>query len=66
MPFAITVDYVTVEDETATLRERDSTRQVRVPSAQLAPLVRRLTDMELTWEEVEKLYPAQAAPADEE
>lgn len=27
MPFAITVDYKTVEDNTATLRERDSTTQ---------------------------------------
>lgn len=29
MPFAITIDYQTVEDSTATLRERDSTAQVR-------------------------------------
>lgn len=28
MPFAITIDYQTVEDGTATLRERDSTAQV--------------------------------------
>ena len=29
MPFGITVDRQTVEDGTATLRERDSTQQVR-------------------------------------
>ncbi len=29
MPFAITIDYQTLEDSTATLRERDSTAQVR-------------------------------------
>ena len=28
VPFAITIDYQTVEDSTATLRERDSTAQV--------------------------------------
>lgn len=31
IPFAITIDYTTVEDRTVTLRERDSTRQIRVP-----------------------------------
>lgn len=30
VPFAITIDYQTVEDGTATLRERDSTAQVRL------------------------------------
>ncbi|KAL4457919.1 hypothetical protein ABPG75_012784 [Micractinium tetrahymenae] len=66
VPFAITIDYQTVEDSTATLRERDSTAQVRVPLAELPGLVRRLTDMELTWEEVAAKYPAQAAPAQDE
>ena len=30
VPFAITIDYPTLEDSTATLRERDSTSQVRL------------------------------------
>jgi glycyl-tRNA synthetase (class II) len=30
VPFAITIDYQTLEDSTATLRERDSTSQVRL------------------------------------
>ena len=112
MPFAITIDYQTVEDNTATLRERDSTAQasercaggrwrlgsglnrgghasvpacllnltdcaaappppspptpqVRVPLAELPGLVRRLTDMELSWAQVAAQYPAQA-PASED
>jgi glycyl-tRNA synthetase len=85
VPFAITIDYQTLEDGTATLRERDSTAQVRpplvcplvrscqrrcwslptmqvrVPVAELPGLVRRLTDMEVTWTDVTAQYPAQAA-----
>ena len=39
--------------------------QVRVPVAELPALVRRLTDMELTWQEVAAQYPAQAQAGDE-
>lgn len=108
VPFAITIDYQTLEDSTATLRERDSTAQVggvedagghgccaarpghrlqrsrantspcppeshlmpscpqvRVPVAELPGLVRRLTDMEISWADVAAQYPAQA-PASED
>jgi glycyl-tRNA synthetase len=34
-PFAVTVDYQTMEDGTVTLRDRDTTRQTRVPIAEL-------------------------------
>jgi glycyl-tRNA synthetase len=30
VPFGITIDYQTLEDETVTVRDRDSTEQVRV------------------------------------
>lgn len=33
VPFAVTVDYETIEGDTVTLRERDSTAQVRTSSA---------------------------------
>ena len=41
------------------------TVQVRVPLAELPALVRRLTDMELSWDEVAAKYPAQAPASDE-
>jgi len=34
-PFGVTVDYESVEDDTVTLRDRDSTRQIRLPSDEL-------------------------------
>lgn len=66
VPFALTVDGQTVEDDTVTLRERDSTAQVRVPRAEAPTLLRRLVGEELVWDDVTKVYPIQAAKADEE
>ena len=51
-------------DGSVTVRERDSMAQVRVPGDEVARLLRRLVDGEVTWEEVAAKYPAQAAPAD--
>jgi glycyl-tRNA synthetase len=38
-PFAITVDYDTLEDNTVTIRDRDSTEQVRVPIERLPEIL---------------------------
>ncbi|CAI5471189.1 unnamed protein product, partial [Closterium sp. Yama58-4] len=43
-PFAITVDGQTLEDGTVTLRERDSTAQVRIHKDEVASVVRQLAD----------------------
>ncbi len=44
-PFAVTIDHQTIEDQTVTLRERDSLTQERVPIAELADeLERRVTN----------------------
>lgn len=51
IPYAITVDYETIQalPGTVTLRERDSMQQVRVPVAAVASIVRMLSSGELTW-----------------
>lgn len=59
VPFAVTVDYETLEKQTVTVRERDSTSQVRVPVAEVVSVLKQLADMDLTWEQVESKYPAQ-------
>ena len=43
-PFCITVDFQTLEDETVTVRERDSMAQVRVAAGQLLPFLRARID----------------------
>ena len=51
VPFACTVDHRSLEDQTVTLRERDSCDQVRVSIEALLPLVKKLCSMTTTWEE---------------
>ncbi|XP_041670120.1 glycine--tRNA ligase-like [Cheilinus undulatus] len=57
--FGITVDFDTVKKtpHTATLRERDSMRQIRAEISELPGVVRDLALGVLTWAEVEEKYP---------
>ena len=61
IPFAVTVDFGAIEDGTVTLRERDTTQQVRVPLTDLVSVVGELTKLDnpLPWSEVVAKYPAQ-------
>ncbi|NMA10272.1 MAG: glycine--tRNA ligase, partial [Methanomicrobiales archaeon] len=41
-PFAVTVDYDTLEDNTVTVRDRDSMEQVRIPIERLPEILSAL------------------------
>ncbi|XP_028934038.1 glycine--tRNA ligase [Ornithorhynchus anatinus] len=57
--FGITIDFDTVnrEPHTATLRDRDSMRQVRAQVSELPDVVRDLASGRLAWADVEARYP---------
>uniref|UniRef100_A0A3B5A6I8 Glycine--tRNA ligase n=1 Tax=Stegastes partitus TaxID=144197 RepID=A0A3B5A6I8_9TELE len=57
--FGITIDFDTVNKtpHTATLRDRDSMRQIRAEVSELPVIVRDLANGTLTWAEVESKYP---------
>ncbi|KAF3703626.1 Glycine--tRNA ligase [Channa argus] len=57
--FGITIDFDTVNKSphTATLRDRDSMRQIRAEVSELPAIVRDLANGILTWAEVETKYP---------
>ncbi|CAB1440311.1 unnamed protein product [Pleuronectes platessa] len=57
--FGITIDFDTVNKtpHTATLRDRDSMRQIRAEVSELPGMVRDLAHGTLTWAEVESKYP---------
>ncbi|KAI9178957.1 Glycine--tRNA ligase 1, mitochondrial [Blastocladiella emersonii ATCC 22665] len=57
-PFAITVDFQSVEDRTVTLRERDSTAQIRAPLNTVLDIVASLAEEAVTWDEIAAEYPA--------
>ncbi len=61
VPVAVTVDYRTLEDDTVTLRDRDTWRQVRVPADRVVEAVRRFVYGGARLEDLGE--PVKAAPA---
>eukprot|EP00177_Eucheuma_denticulatum_P001841 GFKZ01003286.1.p1 GENE.GFKZ01003286.1~~GFKZ01003286.1.p1 ORF type:complete len:687 (-),score=120.26 GFKZ01003286.1:257-2317(-) len=55
-PFGITVDFRSVEDGTVTIRERDSTEQVRCSVEEAVRVIRAMVDGELEWNQVRDQY----------
>jgi glycyl-tRNA synthetase len=55
-PYAITVDFQTVIDSTVTLRERDSTKQIRETIPVVLELVKDLSEGRVEWESVRERY----------
>jgi glycyl-tRNA synthetase len=51
-PFGITVDFDTLKDGTITLRERDSTKQIRATQEEVFEIIKDLVDGRRTWSEV--------------
>jgi len=57
VPFGITIDHTTAEDNTVTVRERDSTEQIRVPIPDLPGLIGHLVDnFPTAWDESKVKY----------
>jgi glycyl-tRNA synthetase len=44
-PYCVTIDFETLENNTVTVRERDSMTQVRVPISEVASIVGERVDM---------------------
>ncbi|CAL8135036.1 unnamed protein product [Orchesella dallaii] len=57
IPFGITIDFETVKSETVTLRERDTTLQVRLPIDKVGETVRDLATGTLTWTKAMEIFP---------
>ena len=56
IPFAITVDFDTLKDETVTIRDLDSMKQVRLPIAEVADNVNSMINGLIKWEKVVEKY----------
>ncbi|TGJ80021.1 hypothetical protein E0Z10_g8749 [Xylaria hypoxylon] len=57
-PLGITIDFQTVQDKTITLRDRDSTKQVRGDEDKIITAVRSIVDGSKTWQDIESDLPA--------
>lgn len=58
IPFGITIDDVTSKDNTVTLREIDTMKQIRVPIDEVGGIIKSVCNRIETWENVLKKYPA--------
>ncbi|KAK6864244.1 glycyl-tRNA synthetase [Apiospora arundinis] len=57
-PLGITVDFQTVKDQTITLRDRDSTKQVRADEDRIIQAIQSMVDGSKSWQDVEGELPA--------
>lgn len=57
VPFAVTVDFQTLVDGTVTLRERDSTTQIRLPKADVTRLIFDIVHNRTNWNAAMTKYP---------
>jgi glycyl-tRNA synthetase len=64
IPFAITVDFDTLTEESVTLRDLHSMKQVRMKIQDLPSNISALTNSHKTWDEVLQQYPLFQAGAE--
>jgi glycyl-tRNA synthetase len=61
----ITVDHTSVEENTFTLRDRDTTKQVRGSEADIIKAIQSLCDGSETWDDVLKRLPLVESKAED-
>lgn len=54
-PYGITIDYDTIKDDTVTLRERDSMKQIRVKISDIKEVIDKITSKEIEFEKAGKI-----------
>merc|ERR1740130_2432309 len=57
VPFAITVDFQTLSDDSVTIRERDSMVQIRLPKKDVPIVIYDIVHGRITWESCTEKYP---------
>ncbi|XP_014272814.1 glycine--tRNA ligase [Halyomorpha halys] len=57
VPYGVTVDFDTITSDTATLRERDSMKQIRLKISEIPTVVKNLSCGKMTWAQAEEIYP---------
>ncbi|WNY25676.1 glycine--tRNA ligase [Methanolapillus millepedarum] len=55
IPFSVTVDFEILENNTVTIRDRDTMKQIRVPAKELVPILKDLIRQKKTLEESGKI-----------
>lgn len=56
-PFGITVDFQSIKDKSFTLRDRDTTKQVRASEDEIVQALKAMVEGDETWEDIRKRLP---------
>ncbi len=56
VPFVLTIDYQSLEDETVTIRDRDTMKQYRIPMAETSDIIRELIFNVISFEDLKTEY----------
>jgi glycyl-tRNA synthetase len=56
-PFGVTIDFQSVKDDTVTLRDRDSTKQVRSDLESICSAIKSIVEGNKTWSDIQKELP---------
>ena len=56
-PLGVTIDFQTIKDNTVTLRDRDTTKQVRASEDEICKAIKAIVDGEEAWEDVKGRLP---------
>lgn len=65
VPFAITVDFDSLKNNSVTLRERDGCTQIRCSVDEICGVINDLVEERITWRQVQERYPEQKQTASE-
>lgn len=65
IPFAITVDFQSLDDQAVTLRDLHSMKQVRIPISKLPNVMINVTNGTETWTQIMEQYPEQVQKEDD-
>ena len=66
IPYAFTIDFQSLEDDTVTMRDLDTMNQIRLPIAEAPLVLGGLVNGAMTWQNVLEKYPLVEAKKDEE
>ena len=65
IPYAFTIDFDTIEDDTVTMRELDTMKQIRIPMADTPRVLGELVNAQTKWADVLAKYPNVEAKTEE-
>lgn len=65
IPFVLTIDYQTLEDDTVTIRDRDTMKQYRIPMAETSDIIRELIFNVISFEDLKNEYRKLNSPPSE-